>query len=224
MQLRTVTINGSADELTSRLRTLVCSSPILMRALRAARTVDLPDWLIGAGVIRDRVWDHPHGFTPAPSKDVDLAFFDSLALGSERERSVQREVTAEAPDISWDVTNQAAVHLCYPQVFGVEVEPLTSCADAVATWPETSTAIGVRLLADDGIQVVAPLGLDDLFGLICRRNPRRVTEEQYLRRVERLQVAKRWPRVQILDAAAVDTSQAMQRSTPWFVRLRDGAT
>jgi uncharacterized protein len=200
-------MSDSADELTSRLRTLVCSSPVLMRALRAARTIDPPEWLIGAGVIRDRVWDHLHGFAPAPSKDVDLAFFDSLTLGSERERSVHREVTARAPDISWDVTNQAGVHLWYPQVFGVEVEPLTSCADAVAMWPETASAIGVRLLADDSIQVVAPCGLDDLFGLICRRNPRRVTEAQYLRRVERLQIAKRWPRVQILGAAAPDATQ-----------------
>jgi hypothetical protein len=207
-------MSDSADELTSRLRTLVCSSPVLMRALRAARAIDPPEWLIGAGVIRDRVWDHLHGFAPAPSKDVDLAFFDCLALGSETERSVQREVTARAPDISWDVTNQAGVHLWYPQVFGVEVEPVTSCADAVATWPETATAIGIRLLADDSIEVVAPCGLDDLFGLICRRNPRRVTEEQFRRRVERTQIPKRWPRVQILDAAAVDTTQATERSTP----------
>lgn len=199
-------MSDSADELTSRLRTLVCSSPVLMRALRAARTVDPPEWLIGAGVIRDRVWDHLHGFAPAPSKDVDLAFFDCLALGSESERSVQREVTARAPDISWDVTNQAGVHLWYPRVFGVEVEPLTSCADAVATWPETATAIGIRLLADDSIEVVAPCGLDDLFGLICRRNPRRVTEEQFRRRVERTQIAKRWPRVQVIHAGVLTRS------------------
>jgi hypothetical protein len=31
-----------------------------MRALRAARAVDPPDWLIGGGVIRDLVWDHVH--------------------------------------------------------------------------------------------------------------------------------------------------------------------
>jgi hypothetical protein len=198
---RVVTMSHSADELTSRLRTLVCSSPFLMRALRAARTVDPPDWLIGAGVIRDRVWNHLHGFAqPAPSKDVDLAFFDPASLGSDREQSVQRAVTVQAPDICWDVTNQAAVHLWYPKVFGIPINPLTSSADAVATWPETATAIGIRLLGDDSIEVVAPCGLDDLFGPICRRNPRWVTKEQYRRRVDSKQIAKRWPRVQILDA------------------------
>jgi hypothetical protein len=183
------------------LTALIRSSTVLMRALRAARTVNPPDWLIGAGVIRERVWDHLHGFTqPAPSKDVDLAFFDPSSLGSETEREVQRAMVAAVPDISWDVTNQAAVHLWYPKVFGIPINPLTSSADAVATWPETATAIGIRLLGDDSIEVVAPCGLDDLFGLICRRNPRWVTKEQYRRRVDSKQIAKRWPRVRILDA------------------------
>jgi uncharacterized protein len=189
------------DMLQSRLIELIYSSSVLMRALRAARSVDPPDWLIGGGAIRERVWNHLHRSAHlAPSKDVDLAFFDPVLLGSEREWSVQKAVMAQALDISWDVTNQAAVHLWYPEVFGVEVEPLTCSADAVATWPETATAIAIRLLGDDRIQVIAPCGLDDLFGLICRRNPRRVTEEQYRRRVERMQIAKRWPQVQILDA------------------------
>jgi hypothetical protein len=189
------------DMLQSRLIELISSSSVLMRALRAARSVDPPDWLIGGGAIRERVWNHLHRSAHlAPSKDVDLAFFDPVLLGSEREWSVQKAVMAQALDISWDVTNQAAVHLWYPEVFGVEVEPLTCSADAVATWPETATAIAIRLLGDDRIQVIAPCGLDDLFGLICRRNPRRVTEEQYRRRVERMQIAKRWPQVQILDA------------------------
>jgi hypothetical protein len=207
------TVVRRLDELESRLVGLIRSSSTLMRALRAARTVDPPDWLIGSGVIRDRVWDHLHGFARAStSTDVDLAFFDPLSRGSDREREVQRQVVALAPDICWEVTNQAAVHLWYPEVFGVEVEPLTSSADAVGTWPETATAIGIRLLAHDRIEVVAPCGLDDLFGLICRRNPRRVTDEQYRRRVANKRIAKRWPRVQIL-AAASDTLQDLERST-----------
>jgi hypothetical protein len=188
-------------ELEARLVGLVRGSPVLMRALRAARSVNPPDWVIGAGAIRDRVWDHLHGFTRAtPVKDVDLAFFDPTSLGSERERGVQRVLNAQAPELVWDVTNQAGVHLWYPHVFGVEVNPLTSTSDAVGTWPETATAIGVRLLSDDTIRVVAPCGLDDLFGLICRRNPRWATREQYRRRVENKQVAKRWPRVRIVEA------------------------
>ena len=184
----------------SRLISLVYSSTVLMRALRAARALDAPDWLIGAGIIRDRVWDHLHGFTRPAGRDVDLAFFDPSALGNEHERELQRAVTERAPDFCWEATNQATVHLWYPHVFGIELNPLTCSADAVAMWPETATAVAIRLRQDDSLQVIAPHGLDDLFNLICRRNPRIVTREQYHRRVQNKQIAKRWPRVRVVDA------------------------
>jgi hypothetical protein len=38
------------------------------------------------------------------------------------------------------------VHRWYGRVFGAEVPPLTSTADGVGTWPETATAVAVRLL------------------------------------------------------------------------------
>jgi ribosomal protein S18 acetylase RimI-like enzyme len=80
---------------------------------------------------------------------------------------------------------------------GVEVEPLISCADGVAIWPETATAVGVR----DTIEVVAPNGLRDLFGMICRRNPRRVTRDEYHRRIQSKPIATRWPGVLVLRSA-----------------------
>jgi N-acetylglutamate synthase-like GNAT family acetyltransferase len=222
-------MSGRPGDIQSRLIELVHSSSMLMRALRAARAVEPPDWLIGAGVIRDLVWDHLHGFdrTRRP-KDVDLVFFDPGSLGSDRERSVLREVTAEAPDICWDVTNQAGVHLWYPQVFGVEVQPLASSPEGVATWPETATAVAIRLLADDSIQVIAPCGLEDLFGLVCRRNPRRVTVEEYQRRVQGKRVAERWPRVLVLRSAAEENIASVlglwetAGGTPSVSDTRDG--
>ena len=172
-----------------------------MRALRAARAVDAPEWLIGAGVVRECVWAHLHGIAQPLPRDIDLAFFDPASLGREREREVHAALSDRAPELPWEVTNQAGVHLWYPQRFGVEVEPLTSSAEGVATWPETATAVGVRLTDGDDIEVVAPCGLDDLFGLVWRHNPRRATAEHYRERLEAKQIAARWPRVRILAAA-----------------------
>jgi uncharacterized protein len=45
---------------------------------------------------------------------------------------------------------------------------------------------------------VAPCGLDDLFGLVCRRNPRRVTVAHYHQRLRDKRVAERWPKVEIV--------------------------
>ena len=53
------------------------ATPWLMAALEAARDVDPPDWLIGAGAVRTAVWDRLHGHAePTPLRDLDLAFYD----------------------------------------------------------------------------------------------------------------------------------------------------
>jgi hypothetical protein len=84
----------------------------MVRALHAAREVDPPDWLIGAGAIRGLVWDRLHGADAADlANDIDLIFFDSESLGEERETEVADRVRKRAPDLPWDVKNQAAVHL-----------------------------------------------------------------------------------------------------------------
>jgi hypothetical protein len=171
-----------------------------MHALGAAREVNPPDLLIGAGAIRDVVWDQLHGYREATRpKDVDLVFFDR-AVGTGGEQSVLDALRTLAPTVPWDVHNQATVHLWYAKAFGVEVDPLASSADGVGTWPETASAVAVRLMADETLAVVAPFGLEDLFGLVWRRNPRRVTLQEYRRRIERKRVASRWPRVRVLPS------------------------
>jgi hypothetical protein len=181
------------------LEAIVRATPWLVRALEAARAVDPPDWLLGAGAVRTAVWDHLHG-TATPVRDVDVAFFDPGDLSPERDAAVEQALRAAAPDIPWDARNQAAVHLWYPRVFGYEIEPLISSADAVGTWPETATAVALHLDADDRLTVVAPCGLDDLLGLVHRRNPRRVSIAEYERRLRDKRIAERWPRVTIAPA------------------------
>ena len=187
-------------DLEAKLVAVVHGSSMLMRALRTARAVNPPDWLIGAGALRDCVWAHLHGFAQPPPRDVDLAFYDPSALDAEREEDVRRELCKRAPDLPWEVTNEARVHLWYPRVHGVDVPPLTSTVDAVSTWPETATAVGARLTADDRIRVVAPLGLEDLFGLVWRHNPRRAPVATYEERTRSKRIAARWPKVRIVDA------------------------
>ena len=56
-----------AADLPGRLVDMVRATPWLLEALRAARDVDPPDWLVGGGVLRDLVWDRLHGRPrPAP--------------------------------------------------------------------------------------------------------------------------------------------------------------
>jgi uncharacterized protein len=182
-----------------RLETIVRSTDSLMRALVAAREVAAPDWLIGAGAVRTAVWDRLHGYEePSEPADVDLAFFDQGDLSREREADVEARLRRALPSLEWDAKNQARVHLWYARRFGYEVPPLTSSADGVATWPETATAVGLRLTDDDRLLVEAPFGLDDLLGMVHRRNPRRVSVAEYRRRLATKRIAERWPRATIV--------------------------
>jgi hypothetical protein len=171
-----------------------------MAVLRAVRDVDPPDWLVGGGVLRDLVWDRLHDRPePVRPRDLDLAFFDPRRLDAGRDAEVERALLARLPGVPWDAKNQAAVHRWYPRVFGDEVPPLASAADGVGTWPETATAVAVRLLDGGELRVVAPCGLEDLFAMVCRRNPRRVSVDHYRRRLRDKRVAERWPKVTIVD-------------------------
>jgi hypothetical protein len=186
------------NELQERLQDVVRADSQFMEMLRAARDVNPPHWVIGSGIIRDLVWDRIHGRPDRLDlKDVDLAFFDPSDLSREREAELERQLRARL-DVPWEAKNQAAVHLWYERRFGYPVPPLTSIDEAVASWPEPAVCVGVRLLSDDGVLVVAPLGLDDLFGLVLRRNPRRVSVEEFRRRLARKDVATRWPKVRVI--------------------------
>jgi uncharacterized protein len=106
---------------------------------------------------------------------------------------------APRPGARPPVKNQAAVHLWYPERFGVAVEPFNSTAEAVATFPETASCVGLRLRGER-LEIVAPYGLDDLFGLVCRHNPTRVPAAFYTQRVEEKGWRERWPRLTVVAA------------------------
>jgi hypothetical protein len=164
------------------------------------RRVDPPDWVVGAGVIRNLVWDELHGYdNRTPAKDVDVAFFDEADLTRHRDRVLEAELGAGLPGVPWEVTNQAGVHLWYEAKFGHPIRPITSIEDAVGRWPETAAAVAVRLERDDAITVVAPCGLDDLFSLVLRRNERQVTAEYFKQRVESKRIRERWPKVTVVE-------------------------
>jgi hypothetical protein len=171
-----------------------------MEILQTARSADLPNWYVGAGVIRNAVWDCLHGYEVATAiRDVDVAFFDLHDMSGEREERAAQFLRNQAPTYVWEPINQARVHLWYQQEFGVAVCPLLSSEDAIDTWPETATCVGVRLLEDDTLIIYAPYGLADLFNMVLRRNPKRVSLEQFRRRAWDKRIAEKWPQVTIID-------------------------
>jgi hypothetical protein len=55
----------------------------------------LPDGYIAAGYIRNRVWDHLHGFTErTPLNDVDVVYFNPHDLSEETDKRWPETATA----------------------------------------------------------------------------------------------------------------------------------
>jgi hypothetical protein len=191
-----------AEELTE----LVLGSEWLRHMLRVVAALDLPDCWIGAGAVRDLVWDtrFGDGFDPARVEDIDVVFFDPDDLSAEHEDAIEHGLHEQEPSVEWDVKNQARVHLWYEARFGGTAHPLTSTTDGVSTWPEIATSIAVRLGRDDSeIEIAAPYGLDDLLDGVWRRNRNReynrATDADCRARIERKQPHRRWPGVVVLD-------------------------
>jgi len=178
---------------------IVRASPWFMSALEAVRSLELNSWCIGAGAIRNLVWDHLHDHTkPSSLPDVDVAYFEQDGSHPARDIAIQTKLQALEPNLPWEVTNQACVHTWFESYFGHPVIPLQSLEDAVGSWPEYATSVGLFLTASGSIDVIAPHGLEDLFALRIRRNPARVSVETYRQRVEQKQYTKRWPRVTVV--------------------------
>jgi hypothetical protein len=74
-----------------------------------------------------------------------------------------------------EVRNQARVHLWFEAKFGEPYTPLCCTAEALERFTSATFAIGARLEGDDRLHIEAPFGLEDLFALRLRPNPRRHT-------------------------------------------------
>lgn len=189
----------SRTDLEHRLVSLARNSQWFWPALVAVRNLNLSSWCIGAGAVRALVWDSLHQFSRTSAlSDIDVAYFDTTDLSSQRDMSLQSRLASTHPQLPWEVTNQASVHTWYEAAFGFPVPALTSLENAVGSWPEYATSVGLTLLSDDSIKVIAPHGLDDLFAMVVRRNPSRVDVETFRKRVEQKRYRDRWPKVVIV--------------------------
>lgn len=182
-----------------KLRTIILRHEWLMESLTVVRDVD-PECHIGAGAIRDAVWDSLSGYRGRPPvNDIDVVFFDPSDTAEERDKAIEARLKYLVPAEKWEVTNQADVHLWFHKTFGYEVEPFSSLEEAVASWPEFASCIAARISEKGNLEIIAPHGVEDLMGQVVRRNPVRVTVEEFNRRTERKSYEDRWPEVEIID-------------------------
>ena len=164
------------------------SDPGAMRVLRATAELALPDWWIGAGFVRNRVWDAISDLPVSPERDVDVAYFDPEKPSPHEDARAESHAMAIMPGVPWEIRNQARMHLRNGD------EPYTSTLDAMSRWPETATCIAVTLRGDS-VHLVSCHGIDDLVGMVVRPSPafdNPAGRSKVQRRVETKRWLDRW--------------------------------
>jgi hypothetical protein len=175
------------------LQDIVLKSPLLSALLHDWDKIALPDaWLV-AGAIAQTVWNQTFEFPPAHGiNDIDIVYFDANDLSEDAEVEHSARVRRAFSDLPvWiDVKNEARVHLWYEGKFGYAIKPYSSTTDAIATFPTTATAVGLRP-GNGSLDLCAPFGLSDLLGGVVRPNKRQIRREIYEQKVTRW--IKVWP-------------------------------
>ncbi len=176
-----------------------------MTVLEAARRLALPDPLLFSGAVYQTAWNALTGRPPDHGiKDYDLGLFDPDTSWEAEDGWIRRTAAALPPPLNGtvEVRNQARVHLWFTRRFGGDepYPPLASTAEALERFVCPAFAVGVRLGAGGGLEIVAPFGLDDLFALRLRPNPRRRCNAEAFTRVT-ASAAARWPELTVLSPA-----------------------
>lgn len=188
------------SDLEARLAAIVRADPGLMHVLTTVRGLDLPDWRVFSGAVYQSVWNavtgRPLGYGV---RDYDLGYFDPDVSWDAEDVVIRRVATAFEPPFREmvEVRNQARVHLWFEGKFGEPYAPLTGTDEALARFVAPAFAVGVRLEPDDTINIAAPFGLEDVFGMTLRPNPERGLARGWDRVVANART--RWPELTVIE-------------------------
>lgn len=163
----------------------------MMDVLQTVSDIHLPDWWVGAGFVRGKVWDFLHGYnkrTPLP--DIDVIYFDSSDISKRTEESIKSKLQKQNPSIIWQVKNQARMHILHGD------KPYKDAEEGLSRWVETATCVGIKLTYNGKLQLAAPLGIDDLINLIVRPNPYVKQQDNiFENRIQKKNWLKLWPKL-----------------------------
>jgi uncharacterized protein len=168
----------------------------MMDILKTVKTLQLPEWWICAGFVRSKIWDNIHGFEERTRlEDIDVIYYDPTNLDESVEKKYEEILKDLKMDIPWSVKNEARMHLKN------KIQPYESCVDAISKFPETATALGVKLNEMDEIILTAPCGIDDAINGIIRPSPNflksRGAIEIFEARIHQKNWKQKWHKLQV---------------------------
>lgn len=164
----------------------------MLEVLRIAESLELNDWLIGSGFVRNKIWNHLSGRVTdkIDATDIDLVYFDSTENKQERDELLVKKLFKDT-GMDWEIRNNTFDYKSNIR------SNYKSAKDVISAWPETATSIGVTIIEGD-LKLVAPYGVHELVNFIIRPSPKYLDGIDRIReRIEKKEWLKKWPNLRI---------------------------
>ncbi|MEO1430474.1 MAG: nucleotidyltransferase family protein [Cyanobacteria bacterium J06633_8] len=162
----------------NQLQQILANSPIA-EVLPAISELNLPDWWLAGGALRNTVWHSIFGENcQLFINDFDIAFFDETG-DRNQELAAKATLTNLFPDYLFDIKNQASFAR-----WRSGRKSYISTEDGIKNWLHTTAAIGVRLDSQENWEFFTPYGLDDLFNGIVRPTPTNIDNPDAQRKAD----------------------------------------
>ena len=181
---------------------LLLQDEFRLRCLKAACSLQLPDWYLGAGFLRNAIWDHQHQHKiTTPLNDIDLVYFDKQDVRESTEHSYAAALSALVPEVCWEVKNQARMHLRHQHA------PYQRSSDGIQYWVEVPTCVAVRLEPDGQLQFYATFGLAENWSLDVKINPLDPRPALFQQRIQEKGWLTRWPKLRVVGPIATGIAE-----------------
>ena len=188
----------SLDKQMKKLKEILLNNKKIVFILEKLQEYNLDSYYLGAGCISQTIFNYYHGYDLEKNiNDYDIVYFDN-DLTYEKEDKIIKEIKLLCNDINvnLDIKNQARVHLWSLKSLGRQIKQIYSLESAIRGWGTTITCIGVKFKNND-LEIFAPYGLNDLFGLKIVPLKENIPKEVYLNKTKKWK--EKWPLLNIYE-------------------------
>lgn len=190
LSIKTPPLQEMNQTLEHKLIQIIKNDEWMLTVLKTVSDLNLNDCWIGAGFVRNKIWDEKHQKPRTVLNDIDVIYYNQNNISKTYDITLENCLKKKDSNLNWSVKNQARMHVRNKH------KQYINCNDAISFWPETATAIAVRLNSENKIEYIAPYGLDDLFNLLVIPTPN-FNLSVYKTRIENKNWVAKWPNLKI---------------------------
>lgn len=168
----------------------------MQELLQIMANLQLKDCWICAGTVRNFIWNSL-SHQPAFDKDtdIDMIFYDPEMTWQDTQK-IEEALCKQYPQYQWQVRNQVEMHQHNPFT-----SPYKDSRDAMSKYPETCTAVGIRLDENQQLEWFCPYGIGSITSFEIHPTPHFLEHPErmlvYQKRLAKKDWLTKWPQLTI---------------------------